>query len=75
MRNILLLFLLISASLFANDLDFKYKFGARVDLDASYYNLAEEDYTDSEVRRARISTEGSLFDKQLRIRFSWRCWI
>lgn len=65
MRFILLAIVAFSANSFAQDLDYDYDFNARIEYDTGYFNVADEDYKESGLRRARLSHKGSFYDKTI----------
>jgi len=65
MKKIMALGILCGANVFAQGVDYKYDFGARLEYDIANFYMADDDYDDNKLRRARISHEGSFFDKSL----------
>ena len=63
MRFFLILSLIACANLFAQSLDYKYDFGARIEYDVGSFDMAKESYTEADLRRARLSHEGSFYKK------------
>lgn len=65
MKKNLILLLVLSANLFAQGLDYKYDFKARIEYDTAYLNLANEDYKEADLTKASLSHKGSFFNKTL----------
>lgn len=65
MKKILIAVLLTSMSIFAQDLDYKYDFSGRFEYDIGQVELANDKYNESELRRAKLSHDGSFYDKSL----------
>ena len=65
MKKTLILSLICGANLFAEGLDYKYDFGVRLEYDVGIFNIDDGYYSESQLRRARLSHKGSFLDKTL----------
>lgn len=65
MKKVLLPILLASISLFAQDLDYKYEFNGRFEYDVGQFEMTNETYNESSLRRAKLTHKGSFYDKSL----------
>jgi len=65
MKKILIGSFASSVILFAQGIDYKYDFNARIEYDIGNFNITDDKYSESKVRRARVSHKGAFFDKKL----------
>ena len=63
MRSFLILVLVFTANLFAQDVDYKYDFSARVEHDVGQFYMKDSTYKESEYGRTTLSHEGSFYKK------------
>ena len=65
MKKVITLSLICGATLFAQGIDYKYDFGAKIEYDVGYFDIPENSYSKNALRRARVSHKGSFYDKTL----------